>query len=358
MNKLIPIVIFSLVQLWTSPLIADVYKYQDKYGKWHFTDKPPKDKNNSAVAATVSTQSVKTDLRDDLHQAFNPASKVDEASLSVVTVQTSAGSGSGFFVTADGYIITNRHVVRPATSTQWKESEARLTDWKQRLDAFKADIADDEERLADARRTIDENREYMESTSATKSDRDQYERYIKRYRKNKERHEENVSQYRKMEREYKKEKSNFGFSSSVSNFSKKFKIVLKNGKELKARLVKISKDHDLALLKLDNYSTPFLSLAKRQYPKQGTKVFAIGSPFGISDALTAGIITKASLDHLFTDTQILPGNSGGPLIDAEGKVLGVNTAVLARNQNTDGLGLVIYASRIRTEFASELGGKL
>ncbi|MDH3389916.1 MAG: DUF4124 domain-containing protein, partial [Gammaproteobacteria bacterium] len=91
MNKLIPIVIFSLVQLWTSPLIADVYKYQDKYGKWHFTDKPPKDKNNSAVAATVSTQSVKTDLRDDLHQAFNPASKVDEASLSVVTVQTSAG---------------------------------------------------------------------------------------------------------------------------------------------------------------------------------------------------------------------------------------------------------------------------
>ena len=93
-------------------------------------------------------------------------------------------------------------------------------------------------------------------------------------------------------------------------------------------------------------------------PDQGTPVFAIGSPFGISDALTAGIVTKASKDHLFTDTQILPGNSGGPLIDADGKVLGVNTAIVAKNRNADGLGLAIYASRIRTEFARELGGKL
>ena len=340
------------------PAAADVYKYQDKNGKWHFTDKPPKDKKTSAVTTAASSQAVRSDLGSDLQQKFKPASKTDEASLSVVTVQTSTGSGSGFFVTADGYIITNRHVIRPATTNQWKETESKLEDYEQRLADFKADIDDDEERLNENQRTIDENREYMESSRASDSERKRYERYVKRYRKNKRRHDANVAQYKKLEREYREKKSNFGFNSSMSNFSKKFTIILKSGKKLKARLVKISKDHDLALLKLDNYSTPFLTLSNQKYPRQGTRVFAIGSPLGITDSLTAGIITKSSRDHLFTDTQILPGNSGGPLIDADGKVLGVNTAVVAQNRNADGLGVAIYVSRIRSEFARELGGQL
>jgi S1-C subfamily serine protease len=339
----LPIVAILLLHAGAMPATADVYKYQDKNGKWHFTDKPPQDKKTSAVTTTTSTGAVRADLGADLQQKFKPASKTDEASLAVVTVQTSTGSGSGFFVTADGYIITNRHVVRPATTNQWKETESKLEDYEQRLAAFKSDIDEDEERLNENQRTIDENREYMESSRASDSERKRYERYVKRYQKNKRRHEK---------------KSNFGFNSSMSNFSKKFTIILKNGKKLKARLIKISKDHDLALLKLDNYSTPFLTLSNQKYPRQGTQVFAIGSPLGITDSLTAGIITKSSRDHLFTDTQILPGNSGGPLIDADGKVLGVNTAVVAQNRNADGLGLAIYVSRIRSEFARELGGKL
>ncbi|MCP4874902.1 MAG: trypsin-like serine protease [Gammaproteobacteria bacterium] len=358
MKKLLLLTTILLTQLSVGPALAGVYKYQDENGKWHFTDKPPKDGSTSAVVTTSASAGVKADLKQDLQQKYNPASKIDEASLSVVTVQTSGGSGSGFFVTSDGYIITNRHVVRPTTSSQSKDAEARLADWKDRLDNFKADIRDDDESLKDTRSSIDENMEYMESGKATESEKLRYKRYIERYNKNKKRHEENVSQYRKQEREYKKEKSEFGFNSSMSNFSRKFTIVLKNGKKLKAKLVRVSKDHDLALLKLDNYTTPFLPLSRRQYPKQGTKVFAIGSPFGISDSLTAGIVTKASQKHLFTDTQILPGNSGGPLINSEGEVLGVNTAVLARNQNTDGLGLAIYSTHIRSEFTRSLGGKL
>jgi len=340
------------------PAFADVYKYQDKNGKWHFTDKPPKDQKTGTAGSVVSKKTVKADLNEKLQQKFNPSSKTDEASLAVVTVQTSTGSGSGFFVTDDGYIITNRHVVRPASTKQWKEAEGDLADWKQRLGDLKSEIEYDEESLADQKNTIDENREYMESGKATKSEHGRYERYIKRYLQNKEIHEDNVSRYRKLNREYKKKKSNFGFSSSMSNFSKKFTIVLKDGKKLTAKLVRISKDYDLALLKLNNYSTPFLPLSNIKRPRQGARVFAIGSPFGISDALTSGIITKASKDHLFTDTQILPGNSGGPLIDTEGNVLGVNTAVLAKSRNADGLGMVIYAARIRSEFARELGGKL
>ena len=358
MRKIILIAAISLIYLGSTPVAAGVYKYQDENGKWHFTDKPPWDQKAKAVTASTGKQAVKADLKEALHDHFNPSSKTDEASLAVVTVQTSSGSGSGFFVTDDGYIITNRHVVRPATSSQWKDAETQLAEHREKLEDLKSRIDIDEEALNDQERTIDDNREYMESTRASASERKRYQRYVKRYEKNKAQHDKNVANYRKYEREYRKRKSDFGFSSSMSNFSRKFTIVLKDGKKLKARLVKISKNMDLALLKLDNYSTPFLPLSSKKYPRQGTKVFAIGSPLGITDSLTSGIITKSSKDHLFTDTQILPGNSGGPLIDTDGKVLGVNTAVLAKSQYSDGLGLAIYASHIRKEFARELGGKL
>jgi S1-C subfamily serine protease len=358
MNKIVLAAAMVVLHLGTVSVSAGVYKYQDENGKWHFTDQPPKNKANTAVTAPTSTSNVKNDLKEKLHQAFKPASKIDEASLSVVTVVTSAGSGSGFFVTSDGYIITNRHVVRPTTSTQSKDSEVQLAEWKQRLDDFKLDLEDDEERLNEMKLTIDEDREYMESSQASETHKAQYLRYVKRYNKNKDIHEGNVKKYRKQEKDYKKEKSEFGFNSSMSNFSKKFTITLKDGKKLKAKLVKISKDHDLALLKLDNYTTPFLTLSEQRYPKQGTRVFAIGSPFGISDALTSGIVTKSSQKALFTDAQILPGNSGGPLVNANGEVLGVNTAVLSAAENADGLGVAVYASHIRSEFARNLGGKL
>ncbi len=356
MNKLIPTLVIPLLVLAAFSGQAQVYKYQDKNGKWHFTDKPPEDQKKNAVV-TSSAKTVKSDLKETLVERFKPGNAVDEASLAVVTVETNTGSGSGFFVTDDGYIITNRHVVRPATTNQWKDVEGRFEEWKRRLDNFKIRIDDDEERLAEAKREIDEYEEYMNSGRASSSEKQRYDNYVRRYKQSKDRHDDNVAQYRKMEREYKKEKSNFGFSASMSNFSRKFTIKLKNGKKLKARLVKISKEHDLALLKLDNYSTPFLSAAKGKYPRQGTKVFAIGSPFGISDALTTGIVTKATTEHMYTDTQILPGNSGGPLINANGQVLGVNTALIARQGTLDGLGIVIYASTVRNEFGRELGGR-
>ena len=348
----------TILQLCITSASADVYKYQDKNGKWHFTDKPQKNQTTTAVTTGTTSQTTKANLQDDLKQKFNPASKVDEASLAVVTVKTSGGSGSGFFITSDGYIITNRHVVRPSTSSQSKDAEERLAKRKDYLDDYKLDLKNDAERLGEAKRNIDQEGAYMESGSASSSQKTRYQRYVKRYLKNKKIHDSNVSKYRKLDGEYKKAKSEFGFSSSLSNFSRKFTIRLKGGKMLKARLVKISKDYDLALLKLDNYTTPFLSLSDKKHPRQGTRVFAIGSPLGITDSLTSGIITKSARDYLFTDTRILPGNSGGPLIDEEGSVVGVNTAVVSQHQQADGLGVAIYAARIRGEFARDLKGKI
>lgn len=354
----------TLYFLWTLSLLllhvpaqAQVYKYQDEKGTWHFTDRPPTDNREGAVAIGAAPK-IKADLKKKLFRQFRPDGKIEEASLAVVTVETSASSGSGFFVTDDGYIVTNRHVVRPTTTNQWKDTGKKLTEWKQRLDAYKEGMRDDEERLDAAKAEIEEHAEYVASGEATSSEKNNYDRYVRRYQKNRKRHASNVARYRKMEREYNEQKSKFGWNASKSSFSREFTVVLKNGDKLKARLIKISREYDLALLKLDNRITPYLSIASHQYPKQGTQVFAIGSPLGISDALTSGIITKSSKEMLFTDTRILPGSSGGPLINAEGEVLGVNTAVLTRNRNTDGLGVAIYASRIRTEFGRELGGRL
>ena len=161
LKHLILIAVIAISQLCVLSASADVYKYQDKNGKWHFTDRPPQDKATTAVTTSTGRQATKGDLQEDLQQKFKPASKVDEASLAVVTVKTSGGSGSGFFITSDGYIITNRHVIRPATSSQRKDAELHFVERKTKLDDYKLDLKDDAERLEQARLNIDQNREYM-----------------------------------------------------------------------------------------------------------------------------------------------------------------------------------------------------
>jgi S1-C subfamily serine protease len=354
-GSILSVFLFALIA-GAGPLQAGVYKYQDEYGKWHFTDKPPQNAE-STVVSTDSGGGESTDLQQQLEERYKPVTEVDRAMLAVVTIETAAGSGSGFFVTDDGYIVTNRHVVRPATSTQARDTKAVLEQRKKRLDEFRAELKYEEERLRENRMTIDEERDYAESGDATATYRAQYERFVERYQKDMERYEDQKAKYRRLEREYRAEKSEFGFTSSLTNFSKKFKVTLKDGKSIRARLIRLSKDHDLALLKLDNYLTPHLAPADGRAPQQGTRVYAIGSPLGISDALTTGIVTKSAPEFLFTDTRILPGNSGGPLIDDSGKVLGVNTAIVTGQDLAAGLGLAIYAQHIRTEFARELRGK-
>lgn len=355
--------VFTLIFTLVLPVNAQVYKYQDEHGRWHFTDKPV-NKDYKPVtslqqsAASSDNGPPKADLRETLFERFNPASKIDEATLSVVTVQTNVGSGSGFFITDNGYLITNRHVVRPSTSTGWKEAESSLQDRKERLQDYESRLRDDARSLKNMQRNIKNNQSYIDSGRASRSDIERFNRYVEDYERYKRRHAENDRKFRRMEKEYERAQSEFGFAGSVSSFSKNFTIILKDGSEHKARLVKVSKNHDLALLKLDKYKTPFLSLAKRSRPPQGAKVFAIGSPLGITDSLTTGIVTKSGKDQIFTDAQILPGNSGGPLVNSEGIVLGVNTAVVSQSRSADGLGIAIYSRIIKDEFSGNLPGGL
>ena len=125
-----------------------------------------------------------------------------------------------------------------------------------------------------------------------------------------------------------------------------------------ARIVGISTELDLALLKIDNQTLPALTLASYSSVRQGETVFAFGSPSGLRHTLTHGLISAIArqqdpdspLIYLQTDAPINPGNSGGPLFNIRGEVVGINTFIVSQSGGSDGLGFAIPSATVRTAF--------
>jgi serine protease Do len=120
---------------------------------------------------------------------------------------------------------------------------------------------------------------------------------------------------------------------------------------LEARLLGQHKETDLALLKIDDSDLPTLPLLTQQRPHVGQLVFAIGSPEGLQNSVTMGVVSALNrqpdpskpLTYIQTDAPINPGNSGGPLVDMNGSVLGINTFILSQGGGSEGLGFAIPA---------------
>jgi serine protease Do len=120
---------------------------------------------------------------------------------------------------------------------------------------------------------------------------------------------------------------------------------------LEARLVGIHKETDLALLKIDEKDLPTLPLLSQPRPRVGQLVFAIGSPEGLQNSVTMGVVSAVArqpdpekpLTYIQTDAPINPGNSGGPLVDMNGSVVGINTFILSTGGGSEGLGFAIPA---------------
>jgi len=120
---------------------------------------------------------------------------------------------------------------------------------------------------------------------------------------------------------------------------------------LEARLLGQHKETDLALLKVDETDLPTLSLNSQQRPHVGQLVFAIGSPEGLQNSVTMGVLSALArqvdstkpITYLQTDAPINPGNSGGPLVDMNGAVVGINTFILSQGGGSEGLGFAIPA---------------
>ena len=127
---------------------------------------------------------------------------------------------------------------------------------------------------------------------------------------------------------------------------------------LNARIVGITTEIDLALLKVDDMKLPPLPLASYSALRQGEMVFAFGSPIGLRNTLTHGLVSAVSrtltpdspLIYVQTDAPINPGNSGGPLVNARGEVVGVNTFILSQSGGSTGLGFAVPSATVRTVF--------
>ncbi|WP_156680099.1 Do family serine endopeptidase [Sphingomonas profundi] len=145
-------------------------------------------------------------------------------------------------------------------------------------------------------------------------------------------------------------------------------VTLPDRKEYKARLVGRDVVSDLALLKIDATNLPFVQFGDSTSARVGDWVVAIGNPFGLGGTVTAGIVSaihrsiglgNAYDRYIQTDASINQGNSGGPMFDLKGNVIGINTAIFSPTGGNVGIGFAIPAEQARPVIETlKSGGKI
>jgi serine protease Do len=125
-----------------------------------------------------------------------------------------------------------------------------------------------------------------------------------------------------------------------------------------ARVVGVDKEIDLALLKVDNVKFDALPLALYRNIHQGEVVLAFGSPQGLRNTVTFGVVSSVArqtdpdspMVYIQTDAPINPGNSGGPLVNVDGEVVGINTFILSQSGGNEGIGFAIPSSVVSVAY--------
>ncbi|HYO82887.1 MAG TPA: trypsin-like peptidase domain-containing protein [Bryobacteraceae bacterium] len=121
------------------------------------------------------------------------------------------------------------------------------------------------------------------------------------------------------------------------------------GRMVQARVIGIDREADIAVLKADQTGLPALRFAGSEVLRQGHLVFAFGSPFGLENSVTMGVVSSVSrqvrpedpITFIQTDAAINPGNSGGPLVNTDGALVGINTFILSAAGANTGVGFAI-----------------
>ncbi len=151
-------------------------------------------------------------------------------------------------------------------------------------------------------------------------------------------------------------------NNHVIKGASKITVTLSDKRRFPARLLGTDPDTDVAVLKIDAQKLPTLKWANSDQLQVGEIVLAIGSPFNLSSTVTQGILSgkgrrdlgiSSYEDFLQTDAAINPGNSGGALVDIDGNLIGINTAILSESGGNQGIGLAI-PSNLSRKIASQL----
>ncbi|GEK71683.1 MULTISPECIES: S1C family serine protease [Halomonas] len=134
-------------------------------------------------------------------------------------------------------------------------------------------------------------------------------------------------------------------------------VALRDGRETLAEVIGTDPESDLAVLRIDLDDLPVIELSDSDQAAIGDVALAIGNPFGVGQTVTMGIVSATGRSHLGlnayedfiqTDAAINPGNSGGALINPDGALVGINTAIFSRSGGSQGIGFAIPANLARS----------
>jgi serine protease DegQ len=145
-------------------------------------------------------------------------------------------------------------------------------------------------------------------------------------------------------------------NNHVIEAADEIEVALNDGRQARAKLVGADPESDLAVLKVELKNLPAITFGRPDQANVGDVVLAIGNPFSFGQTVTQGIVSALGRSHLGintfenfiqTDAAINPGNSGGALVDANGNLIGVNTAIYSRSGGSMGIGFAIPVSLAR-----------
>ena len=336
---------FLFLVLPADSCAAKIYKYKNKDGTWSFTNDPSivPDLTRAEERDSIDTKTI-NNLREKLLGTFPPKNKVEEARNASVAIKTSVGMGSGFFITEDGYILTNKHVLK-GDQGKLQKLEKVLNEAKTQLQKESEAISRERERLQKLKALFESQgkRTPADLRSLYLIDKRNLESYIARHEKRKKTFEKKSQDVDDLKRKMQNPYDN--------------QIVLIDKSELDVSLVSMSYQYDLALLRLYGYKCPFLEPASPRL-EYGAPLYAIGSPLQLMYSVTSGIFSGVRefkrKRYIQTNAQINPGNSGGPLITKEGRVVGINTFKLV-GPGIEGVGFAIPIDVALKEFERYLG---
>jgi len=135
-------------------------------------------------------------------------------------------------------------------------------------------------------------------------------------------------------------------------------ILRPRSQRLAARVVGVDRETDVAVLKVERSSLPALELGDSELLRQGQLVMAFGSPLGLENSASLGVVSAVArqlkpddpMIYVQTDASVNPGNSGGPLVDAQGRMVGLNTMILSQSGGNEGIGFAAPSNIVRTVY--------